>query len=69
MKERTNQIHIYLIKSVMDKLNSLEEEANEISNKKVSRTDIITIATNEFIKRYEEDPSLLKTMLEEYLLA
>ena len=69
MKERTNQIHIYLIKSVMDKLNSLEEEANEISNKKVSRTDIITIATNEFIKRYEEDPSILKTMLEEYLLA
>lgn len=69
MKERTNQIHIYLIKSIMEKLNSLEEEANEISNKKVSRTDIITIATNEFIKRYEEDPSILKTMLEEYLLA
>ena len=69
MKERTNQIHIYLIKSIMEKLNSLEEEANEISNKKVSRTDLITIATNEFIKRYEEDPSILKTMLEEYLLA
>lgn len=69
MKERTNQIHIYLIKSVMEKLNSLEEEANEISNKKVSRTDLITIATNEFIKRYEEDPAILKTMLEEYLLA
>ena len=69
MKERTNQVHLYFIDSVMAKINSLEEEANEISNKKVSRTDIITIATNEFIKRYEEDPALLKAMLEKYLLA
>ena len=69
MKERTNQIHIYLIKSIMEKLNSLEEEANEISNKKVTRTDLVTIAVREFIKVCNVNEDHLKNMLEKYLLA
>ena len=69
MKERTNQVHLYLIDSVMNKVNDLEAEANNISNKKVTRTDLVTLATKEFINRCEEDTGFLKTILEKYLLA
>ena len=50
-------------------LTKLEEEANEIGNKKISRTDIITIATREFIETCKGNEDHLKTMLEKYLLA
>lgn len=69
MKERTNQVHLYLIDSVMNKVNDLEAEANNISNKKVTRTDLVTLATKEFINRCEEDTEFLKAILEKYLLA
>lgn len=69
MKERTNQVHLYLIDSVMNKVNDLEAEANNISNKKVTRTDLVTLATKEFINRCEEDTGFLKAILEKYLLA
>ena len=69
MKERTNQVHLYLIDSVMNKVNELEAEANSISNKKVTRTDLVTLATKEFINRCEEDTGFLFFFLEKYLLA
>ena len=53
----------------MNKVNDLEAEANNISNKKVTRTDLVTLATKEFINRCEEDTGFLKTILEKYLLA
>lgn len=68
-KERTNQVHLYLIDSVMNEVNTIEEEANEISNKKVTRTDLITIAVTEFIKVCNTNEDHLKNMLEKYLLA
>ena len=68
-KERTNQVHLYLIDSVMNEVNTIEEEANEISNKKVTRTDLVTIAVREFIKVCNVNEDHLKNMLEKYLLA
>ena len=68
-KERTNQVHLYLIDSVMNDVNTIEEEANEISNKKVTRTDLVTIAVREFIKVCNVNEDHLKNMLEKYLLA
>ena len=32
-KERSNQVHLYLVDSVMNEVNKLEEAANDIGNK------------------------------------
>ena len=53
----------------MNEVNTIEEEANEISNKKVTRTDLVTIAVREFIKVCNVNEDHLKNMLEKYLLA
>ena len=66
---KEHQVHLYLIGSVMNEVTKLEEEANWIGNKKISRTDIITIATREFIEDCKNNEDHLKTMLEKYLLA
>ena len=49
-KKRSNQVHLYLVDSVMNEVNKLEEAANDIGNKHITRTDIVTIAVKEFIK-------------------
>ena len=53
----------------MNEVNKLEEEANDIGNKHITRTDIVTIAVKEFIKACNGNEDHLKTMLERYLLA
>ena len=68
-KERSNQVHLYLVDSVMNEVNKLEEAANDIGNKHITRTDIVTIAVKEFIKVCNGNEDHLKTMLETYLLA
>lgn len=68
-KERSNQVHLYLVDNVMNEVNKLEEAANDIGNKHITRTDIVTIAVKEFIKSCNDNEDHLKTMLKRYLLA
>lgn len=60
--------HLAITEYQNEKLINAVIKANEISSKRIYRSNLFTIALNEFIKQIDKDDTYLKNVLKEYLL-